>query len=162
MAEPQWIRQRAMAWQPAVAALERLLDTVTATAVTTAGQPSSGAGVSEVSAALRRIADAVRSGTPARPQALPSEPSLRPVIDAARSVADALDAMPRQRRQSLVARNTQAGDADLPIDLPWHGEPRHVRNKLNAFTERPVMRPLRDWLSARCLTRRTVKDVTGE
>ena len=111
MAEPQWIRQRAMAWQPAMAALERLLDTVTAIAVTTAGQPPSGTDVSEVSAALRRIAGAARSGTPARPQALPSEPSLRPVIDAARSVADALDAMPRQRRQSLVARNTQAGDA---------------------------------------------------
>ena len=56
MAEPQWTRQRAMAWQPAVAALERLLDTVTATAVTTAGQPPSDSGVSEVSAALRQIA----------------------------------------------------------------------------------------------------------
>ena len=151
MAEPQWIRQRAMAWQPAMAALERLLDTVTAIAVTTAGQPPSGTDVSEVSAALRRIAGAARSGTPARPQALPSEPSLRPVIDAARSVADALDAMPRQRRQSLVARNTQAGDAGSPADLRWHGEPRRVRNKLNAFTERPVMRALGDWLSARCL-----------
>jgi len=139
MAEPQWIRQRAMAWQPAVAALERLLDTVTATAVTTAGQPPSGTDVSEVSAALRRIAGAARSGTPARPQALPSEPSLKPVIDAARSIADALDGMPRQRRQSLVARNTQAGDAGSPADLRWHGEPRRVRNKLNAFTERPVM-----------------------
>jgi uncharacterized membrane protein YccC len=103
MAEPQWTRQRAMAWQPAVAALERLLEAVTATAVTTAGQPSSGTGVSEVSAALRQIADAVRSGTPALPQALPSEPSLKPVIDAARSVTGALDEMPRQRRQSLVA-----------------------------------------------------------
>ncbi len=40
MAEPQWTRQRAMAWQPAVAALERLLEAVTATVVTTAGQPS--------------------------------------------------------------------------------------------------------------------------
>jgi uncharacterized membrane protein YccC len=93
MAEPRWTRQRAIAWQPAVAALERLLEAVTATAVTTAGQSSSGTGVSEVSAALRRIADAVRSGTPARREALPSEPSLRPVIDTARSVADALDGM---------------------------------------------------------------------
>jgi hypothetical protein len=41
MAEPPWIQQRAIAWRPAVAALERLLETVTATAVTTAGQPSS-------------------------------------------------------------------------------------------------------------------------
>ena len=104
MAEPQWTRQRAMAWQPAVAALERLLDTVTATAVTTAGKPPSDAGVSEVSAALRRIAGAARSGTPARPQALPSEPSLKPVTDAARSVADALDEIPHQRRQSLILR----------------------------------------------------------
>jgi uncharacterized membrane protein YccC len=97
MAEPRWTRQRAIAWQPAVAALERLLETVTATAVTTAGQPSSGTGVSEVSAALRRIADAVRAGTPARLQALPSTPSLKPVMDAARSVTDALDAMPPSR-----------------------------------------------------------------
>jgi uncharacterized membrane protein YccC len=133
MAEPQWTRQRAIAWQPAVAALERLLDTVTATAVTTAGQPSSGTGVSEVSAALRRIAGAVRSGMPARPQALPSEPSLRPVIDAARSVADALDAMPPQRRQSLVAQNIQAGDAGSAADLRWHGEPRRVRRELSAL-----------------------------
>ena len=95
MAEPQWTRQRAMAWQPAVAALERLLDTVTATAVTTAGQPPSDSGVSEVSAALRQIAGAVRAGALARPQALPSEPSLKPVTDAARSVADALDEVVR-------------------------------------------------------------------
>jgi uncharacterized membrane protein YccC len=112
MAEPQGTRQRAVAWQPAVAALERLLEAVTATAVTTAAQPSSGS-VSEVSATLRRIAGAVRSGTPARPGALPSEPSLRPVIDAARSVADALDEMPRQRRQSLFAWNSRAAD-ELP------------------------------------------------
>jgi hypothetical protein len=39
MAEPQWTQQRAVAWRPAVVALERLLDTITATAVTTAGQP---------------------------------------------------------------------------------------------------------------------------
>jgi uncharacterized membrane protein YccC len=108
MAEPQWTRQRAMAWQPALAALERLLETVTATAVTTAGQPWSGTGVSEVSAALRRIADAVRSGTPAHAKALPAEPSLGPVTDAVRSVADALDAMPPQRRPSLFAWNTRA------------------------------------------------------
>ena len=108
MAEPQWTRQRAIAWQPALAALERLLETVTATAVTTAGQPSSGTGVSEVSAALRRIADAVRSGTLARAEALPSEPSLRPIIDAARSVADALDGMPRQRRRSPILRSCSA------------------------------------------------------
>jgi len=100
MAEPRWTRQRALAWQPAMAALERLLETVTATAVSTAGQPSSGTGVSEVSAALRRIEGAVRSGTSARSQALPAEPSLGPVIDAARSVADALDGMPRPRRPS--------------------------------------------------------------
>ena len=106
MAEPQWTRQRAIAWQPATAALERLLEAVTATAVTTSGQPPPGADVSEVSAALRRIADAVRSGTPDRPEALPTEPSLKPVIGATRSVADALDRMPRQRRQSLVTRNT--------------------------------------------------------
>ena len=65
-AEPRWVRQRAMAWQPAMAALERLLETVTATAVTAAGQPWSSADVGEVSAALRRIAGAVRSGAPVR------------------------------------------------------------------------------------------------
>ncbi len=100
MAEPQRTREQAIACQPTAAALERLLETVTAAAVTTAGQPSSGTDVSEVSAALRRIAGAARSDTPARPQALPSEPSLRPAIDAACSVADALDGMPRHRRKS--------------------------------------------------------------
>jgi hypothetical protein len=81
---------------------------VTANAVTAAGQPPSGTGVSELSATLRQIAEAVRSGTPARPQALPSEPSLRPFTDAVRSVADALDGMPPQRRPSLFAWNTRA------------------------------------------------------
>jgi uncharacterized membrane protein YccC len=106
MAEPQWTRQRVMAWQPAMAALEQLLDTVTATAVTTAGQPPPGAGVSEASAALRQIADSVRSGTPARRPALPSEPSLEPITDAERSIADALAEIPRQRRQPLITWNT--------------------------------------------------------
>jgi uncharacterized membrane protein YccC len=108
MAEPQWTRQRAMAWQPALAALDRLLDTVTATAVTTAGRRPPSADVSEVSAALRQLAGAVRSAAPVHPAALPSAPSLKPVIDATRSVADALDSMPRQRRQPLIARNTRA------------------------------------------------------
>jgi hypothetical protein len=97
-----------VAWRPAVVALERLLDTITATAVTTAGQPPPGAGVSEVSAALRQIADAVRSGAPVRADALPSEPSLKPIADAARSVADALGGTPGQRQESLTARNTPA------------------------------------------------------
>jgi uncharacterized membrane protein YccC len=108
MAEPQWTQQRAMAWRPAEVALEQLLDAVTATAVTNAGQPPLGAGVSELSAALRQIADAVRAGTQACAEALPPEPSLEPVVDAARSVLDALDETPRQRRQSLITRNTQA------------------------------------------------------
>jgi uncharacterized membrane protein YccC len=98
MAEPQWTRQRVMAWRPAVVALERLLETVTTTAVTTAGHPSPGAGVSEVSTGLRRIAGAVRSGTPAHPEALPSELCLGPVIDAARAVAEALDGVPPMSR----------------------------------------------------------------
>ena len=97
MAEPQWTRQRAAAWQPALAALERLLDTVTATAVTTAGQPPSGAVVAAVSHALRQMAGAVRSNTSVHLDAVAPEPSLGPVIDAARSVADALNGMPRPR-----------------------------------------------------------------
>ncbi len=107
MAEPQWVRRRVMAWQPALAALERLLQTVTATAVTTAGHPPASASVSEVSSGLRQIADAARSGTPARPQALPSGPSLQPVTDASRSVADALNALPQRPRRSLIAQDTQ-------------------------------------------------------
>ena len=103
MAEPQWTKQRATAWQPPLAALDRLLDTVTATAVTTAGQPPSSADVSKVSEALRQMAGAVRSGASVRLETLPSEPSLKAVIDAARSVADALDSMPRERRLPLIA-----------------------------------------------------------
>jgi uncharacterized membrane protein YccC len=98
MAEPQWTRQRAAAWRPALGALEGLLDTVTATAVTTAGQPPSWAVVSQVGEALRQMAGAVRANASVHLDALPPEPSLRPVIDAARSVADALNGMPRQRR----------------------------------------------------------------
>jgi uncharacterized membrane protein YccC len=106
MAEPQWTRQRVIAWQPAVAALEQLLETITATAVTTAGQPPPGADVSEASTALRQIADSVRSGAPACPLALPSESSLKPITDAERSIVNALAEIPRQRRQPLITRNT--------------------------------------------------------
>jgi uncharacterized membrane protein YccC len=102
MAEPQPVRQRAMAWWPAVTALERLLDAVTATAVTAAGTPGPAA-VSELSTALRRIAAAVRSATPVQPEALPSgPPSLKPVADAVRFLQITLAGMPQQHRHLLI------------------------------------------------------------
>jgi uncharacterized membrane protein YccC len=91
LAEPQRIRQRVTAWWPAVIALEWLLESVTATAVTVAGQPPPVAAVHELSIALRQIAIAVRSGTPVWPQSqLPRPPSLELITDAVRAVQDAL------------------------------------------------------------------------
>jgi uncharacterized membrane protein YccC len=104
MAEPQWTRQRVMVWQPAVAALERLLEAVTAAAVPAAEPPPRTVDVSELSAALRRIAAAVRSGSTVGPGAAPSEsqPFLETVIGSLRSVQDAL-----ARQQSAAQANHQ-------------------------------------------------------
>jgi uncharacterized membrane protein YccC len=91
LAEPQRVRQRVAAWWPAVIALEWLLEAVTATAVTTAGQPPPATAVDQLSTALRQIAAAVRSGTPVRPQAqLPRPPSLELVSNTVRAVQHAL------------------------------------------------------------------------
>jgi uncharacterized membrane protein YccC len=93
MAEPQSVRQRAVAWQPAMAVLEQLLEAVTAAAVAAGGPPPLTADVSELSAALRRTAAAVRSGTP-----------LEPVIDDLRFVRDAL-----ANHQNIVMPAHQTG-----------------------------------------------------
>jgi hypothetical protein len=109
MAEPQRFRERAMVWWPAVAALERLLEAVTATAVTVAWQTPPAAAVGELSAALRQIADAVRSASPVRPEGRPSEPPrLKPVIDAVSSLTDALGTMPQQRQQLRIPPDAAA------------------------------------------------------
>jgi uncharacterized membrane protein YccC len=93
MTEPLWARQRAIAWQPSMAALERLLNTVTAAAVAASGQSPSGDDVEAVSTALRQMASAVRSGTPAD-ESWPSGASLATVTGAARAVADTVNAIP--------------------------------------------------------------------
>lgn len=91
LAEPQRVRQQVTAWWPAVIALEWLLEAVTATAVTAAGQAPPATAVHQLSTALRQTAAAVRSGTPVRPQPqMPRPPSLELVSDAVRAVQDAL------------------------------------------------------------------------
>jgi uncharacterized membrane protein YccC len=102
MTEPLWARQRAIAWQPPMAALERLLNAVTATAVTAAGQSPAGGDVQAVSTALRQIASAVRSGTPVD-ESLPSGASLTAVTDAARDVGDTINAIPAARSRPSLA-----------------------------------------------------------
>jgi uncharacterized membrane protein YccC len=121
MTEPQWTRQRAIAWQPAMAALERLLNTVTATAVTAAGQSAaghspSGEDVQALSVALRKIASAVRSGTPVD-ESLPSGASLTAVTDAAHAVADAINAIPASRSSLEAGEGGTAGRRDDRVVL---------------------------------------------
>jgi uncharacterized membrane protein YccC len=110
LAEPPRVREQVTAWWPAVVALGQLLEAVTATAVTTAGQPPPPAAVSELTATLRRMATAVRSGTTVRAEREPpGVPALEQVSEAVRSLQDALtDAPPpQQTRQRLARRMSQ-------------------------------------------------------
>jgi uncharacterized membrane protein YccC len=108
LAEPQHVRHQVVAWWPAVVALEWLLEAVTATAVTTAGQPPPTAAVSELAAAVARIASAARSGTPVpRQPGLPRASSLELVSDAVQSLADAFAQAPPHLKDPLVPRMSQ-------------------------------------------------------
>jgi uncharacterized membrane protein YccC len=89
LAEPERVQRRVVAWWPSVVALERLLDAITATAVTAAGEPLPAAAVSEISTALRRVAAAARTGAPLQREApSPAPQALELVSDAVRSLQD--------------------------------------------------------------------------
>ncbi len=93
MAQPRSINHWSAAWWPAVVGLERVMDTVTATAVgMDHGEPAPTAqGVHQLAGALDRIAGAVQDGfgaslSTAAGASLPDEEALAPVADAVRGV----------------------------------------------------------------------------
>jgi len=93
LSEPPAVSRRATAWWPAVAALEDVVDAVTAAAVAAGhgAPPPPPQQVRELIAALVGIADAERSGvTPPQPAHLAAEEIPGPVADAVRRVQAAL------------------------------------------------------------------------
>ncbi|HEY2077428.1 MAG TPA: FUSC family protein [Streptosporangiaceae bacterium] len=100
MSEPAAASRQAAAWWPALVALEKVVDAVTAVAVAIRhGEPEPDPGaVHQLTAALDAMADAVKAATPPRPTELPSDPSLKPVTDAVRAVLAILARSPRDRR----------------------------------------------------------------
>jgi len=114
-AEPPRLRRAVTAWYPAMVALEWLLEAITATAVTAAGQPLPVGAVTELSTAVRHTAATTRSGTPVRREALSSPPpSLQLVRDAVRSLHDAVAEMPQPTRHSGVAPALRTGASGEP------------------------------------------------
>lgn len=90
LAEPASLNRQASAWYPAAVALERTIDTITATFVATqrgAAAPS-GPAVSQLVAALDEIGRAVRTGEAPPHRALPSDPAARPIARAIEQVQE--------------------------------------------------------------------------
>ncbi len=93
MSEPPAVSRRATVWWPAVAALEEVMDAVTAAAVAADHgiPPPPPRQIRELIAVLQGIADAQRSRvTPPRPANLPTDDNPGPVADAVRRVQAAL------------------------------------------------------------------------
>ncbi|MEV4510675.1 FUSC family protein [Dactylosporangium sp. NPDC049525] len=84
LAEPARISRPVTAWYPAVVALERTLDAITATAVVTdrGAAPPTGSAVHQLVDAIDAIGESVRHAHPPPRQPLPTEPAARPVADA--------------------------------------------------------------------------------
>ncbi len=107
VAEAEAARSPWLAWKPAVDALERLVDAVTATR-TSGEPPPSAAAVAEVNQVLRETAAAVRSGGPALPEAPASTaPSLEHVVEALRDVLGALGGVRASGDAASVRRPTR-------------------------------------------------------
>jgi hypothetical protein len=83
---------RATVWWPAVAALEEVMDAITAAAVAAdhGMPPSPPQQIRELIAVLQGIADAERSGVPPQPARLAADENPGPVADAVRRVPAAL------------------------------------------------------------------------
>jgi hypothetical protein len=93
MSEPASVSRRAIAWWPAVVALEEVMDAVTSTVVAIGrGAPApSAASVHALTGTLRAVADAIETQTPPRPPTpLPADPELEPVTASIRSVLSVL------------------------------------------------------------------------
>ena len=106
MSEPASVSRRAIAWWPAVVALEDVMDAVTATAVAIeqGAPPPAPASVHTLTGTLRTVADAIETGTPPRASGnLPTDPELEPVTSAVHSVLSVLV------RRGDVPRAAQGG-----------------------------------------------------
>jgi uncharacterized membrane protein YccC len=100
MSEPAAVSRRALAWWPAIVALDGAADATAATGVAIrrgAPAPSPDA-VHQLTAALCGAADAIDAGVPPRAGELPDDEALKPVTAAARPVLSALGAR-RDRAQ---------------------------------------------------------------
>jgi uncharacterized membrane protein YccC len=82
LSEPPIVSRPAAAWWPAIVALERLTDAITATATRAAIGAShpDDAAVESVGAALRDFSDAIRTGRRAAEHPLPDDPALAGVV----------------------------------------------------------------------------------
>jgi uncharacterized membrane protein YccC len=99
MSEPPPMSRLAMAWWPAVVALERVMDAGTATALAVSrGAPApSDDSVRMICGALRAVSDAAASGTAlAEAPELPDDETLKPVTDSVRSLLGVLGAGQRE------------------------------------------------------------------
>jgi uncharacterized membrane protein YccC len=89
MAEPPSISRRATAWYPALVGLERVMDAAAATALSVrqGGVSVPGAGVRQLTGALRAVSEAAATGTPLeKPPELPDDEVLKPVTGAVRAL----------------------------------------------------------------------------
>jgi uncharacterized membrane protein YccC len=101
MSEPRAVSRGASAWWPALAGLDDLVDTVTASMVgiRSHGAPAPDpAAVRQLTAALGRVADAVQARVaPPGDAELPSDEALRPVTEAVRAVLGVLTNRKQER-----------------------------------------------------------------
>jgi len=88
LSEPPSISRVAKAWFPALVGLERIIETITSTAVAVSrGATVPPDGVRQLSAALHAVAESASTGTPlAEPPELPDDETLKPVTEAVRSL----------------------------------------------------------------------------
>ena len=88
LSEPPSISRIAKAWFPALVGLERIIETITSTAVAVSrGATVPPDGVRQLSAALHAVAESASTGTPlAEPPELPDDETLKPVTEAVRSL----------------------------------------------------------------------------
>jgi uncharacterized membrane protein YccC len=93
MSEPRAVSRGASAWWPALAGLDEVVETVTASMVAIGhGAPAPDpAAVRQLTGALGRVADAVQARVaPSGDDELPSDEALKPVIEAVRAVLGVL------------------------------------------------------------------------
>jgi hypothetical protein len=94
------VSRRALAWWPAIVALDAVADAATATrvAISRGAAAPSPAAVHQLTAALYAVADAIDAGVPPRIGELPDDEALEPVTDAVRPVLSVLGSGPQPAR----------------------------------------------------------------